>query len=112
MKYSKKYLAGVLEARGHISLDPLIVSLRMKGPIPKFMHKQFGGTFYIHISRQPKKLKKIKRPFFRVVGKSAFLLLSDFEPFLVLQKRRVGRFLKKSKNKGIYGGVHRNRESS
>jgi hypothetical protein len=95
-RFNERYLAGVLEARGHISLDPLIVSLRMKGPIPKFLHKQFGGTFYIHVYKgKGKKKPYIKRPFFRVVGKSAFLLLSDFEPYLILAKSRVSRYLQK-----------------
>lgn len=89
MKYKEDYIAGIFEGRGAISLKPFYVCLRMKGPIPKWCHKQWGGTYY----------NLLGKPFFRVVGKSAFRLLQDLEPYLVLEKRKVARFLKRPKNK-------------
>jgi len=93
MKYGWEYLAGILEGRAYITKEPLSVVLRMDGPIPKFLHKRFGGTFCKHMGK----------PFFRVRGNSAVRLLEAFSPYLVLRKRRVRRYLKRWVRKSRIG---------
>lgn len=96
-KSTLRYLAGVIEGRGKIGY--LTVSLRMDGriPIPKILHTIYGGTFlYQTVARG-------RRGWIRVQGKRAEALLSDLEPYLVFEQRRVRRLLELWKSRKVRG---------
>jgi len=92
------YIAGAIEHRGTIINNPLRVSLRTDGPLPKQLQKEFGGTVFKHWGTQDLKKRKSKKPknWFRVQNENAEKLLIAILPFLRLHKKRVARFLTKN----------------
>jgi hypothetical protein len=87
--HTGSYLAGAIEHRGTITNNPLCVSLRTRGSLPKKLKKMFGGTVF----------KNRDKNWFRVKGKKAEILLKAILPFLIMDKNRVQRWVGKNGRK-------------
>lgn len=88
-KIDRKYLAGLFDGRGSVSLLPnktLRVGFRMSKKLPKMLKREFGGTCF----------KNDGKWWFRVQGENARFLLVEILPFLIGHKKRVQRLLTKN----------------
>lgn len=82
-----KYLAGVLDYRGHFCKERgmILVSLRLPGKLPGELKRKFGGTCFVHGTP--------KRNWYKVRGQKAEKLLLAVLPYLIRQAALAERLL-------------------